>query len=182
MPLQASRPLTCTPPTTSTSSNAGKRPTISMGVFMASIAPGAGERHSPGVAAPSLKTREVLVRNESDHDAGHGAGGHLDERAADMEQADPGQEPEDEPVQVVHGEAFGSSQIQTGHQHADHQESKHHSKGAEIDIELHHVSDSNARPGSYSEARVFSHQASASGGNRLVRPQRTRHHRRQRFP
>ena len=72
--------------------------------------------------------------------------------------------------------------VDQGKHHAQNHEPNNHTQPSEVHVELHHLPDSDARPGRESEPGVSGDHVTAAGGDRLVGPHGSRNKRHRGLP
>src|SRR5207244_4351816 len=90
--------------------------------------------------------------------------------------------PEREALPVAFDEALMCSYVDQGKHHAQNHEPNNHTQLSEVHVELHHLADSDARPGCESEPGVSGDQVTAAGGDGLVGPHGSRNKRHRGLP
>src|SRR5580698_1793853 len=122
------------------------------------------------------------VHQQGDDQAGGRAGGNFDELATDLEQSDARQKPEHETVKVIAGQPLGSLPVECSNQNTHDDEADDYAGGSEVQIELHHLADSDAGTGSEVDAGKAGDQVAAACGNGFVGPDSARNEGQERVP
>ena len=121
-----------------------------------------------------LEPVEIFVHEESDDDGARRAGRNFDKLTSYLEETEAGQVEKYEALKVAVREPFGGENIECRDNDPENDKTEKYSGAAEIHVELQNLADSYARGRFESNPGEAGDQQTASGTDRLIRPQGAR--------